>query len=470
MTTFAQAVNAEETTTTNGALAYKSTLNKCVDLFFNIGAMRGQDPIPAFAAAFVEDSDVAVRIMQWVRDVRGGAGERELFKQVLTYLENQDSGLAQKLMVKIPEIGRWDDLLVVKHPILRQYAFGMIKAGLEAGNGLCAKWMPRKGKEAEELRAFLDFSPKRYRKTLVTLTKVVETQMCAKDWDNINFSHVPSLAAARYKKAFKRNAEASYSKYAEALASGETKVNAGAVFPYDVLKGAFNAYERQALDADVRKVMLAQWDALPNYVGDSSMLAMVDVSGSMTSSMVHGTKLNCMEIAMSLGLYLAEKNTGAFKDTFLTFTGKPELFNLQGDVLQKMDQMGRQVAYNTNIDAAFQKVLDVAVQQNVAPEHMPENILILSDMQFDDHSIQGKSVSAMTMVRAKYAAAGYTAPNIVFWNLNAHGGSPTRFDESGVALVSGFSPAVLKAILACEDFSPMSVMLAAVMVPRYDLA
>lgn len=469
MTTFAQAVNAEETTTTNGALAYKSTLNKCVDLFFNIGAMRGQDPIPAFAAAFVEDSDVAVRIMQWVRDVRGGAGERELFKQVLTYLENQDSGLAQKLMVKIPEIGRWDDLLVVKHPILRQYAFGMIKAGLEAGNGLCAKWMPRKGKEAEELRAFLDFSPKRYRKTLVTLTKVVETQMCAKDWDNINFSHVPSLAAARYKKAFKRNAEASYSKYAEALASGETKVNAGAVFPYDVLKGAFNAYERQALDADVRKVMLAQWDALPNYVGDASILPMVDVSGSM-GSLIPGSNLTCMQVAMSLGLYLAEKNTGAFKDTFLTFTGKPELFNLQGDVLQKMDQMGQHVAYDTNIEAAFQKVLDVAVQQNVAPEHMPANILILSDMQFNTTCIQGKSVSAMTMVRAKYAAAGYTAPNIVFWNLNAHGGSPTRFDESGVALVSGFSPAVLKAILACEDFSPMSVMLAAVMVPRYDLA
>lgn len=468
MTTFAQAVNAEETTTTNGALAYKSTLNKCVDLFFNIGAMRGQDPIPAFAAAFVEDSDVAVRIMQWVRDVRGGAGERELFKQVLTYLENQDSGLAQKLMVKIPEIGRWDDLLVVKHPILRQYAFGMIKAGLEAGNGLCAKWMPRKGKEAEELRAFLDFSPKRYRKTLVTLTKVVETQMCAKDWDNINFSHVPSLAAARYKKAFKRNAEASYSKYAEALASGETKVNAGAVFPYDVLKGAFNAYERQALDADVRKVMLAQWDALPNYVGDASILPMVDVSGSM-GSLIPGSNLTCMQVAMSLGLYLAEKNSGAFKDTFLTFTGKPELFNLQGDVLQKMDQMGQHVAYDTNIEAAFQKVLDVAVQQNVAPEHMPANILILSDMQFNTTCIQGKSVSAMTMVRAKYAAAGYTAPNIVFWNLNAHGGSPTRFDESGVALVSGFSPAVLKAILACEDFSPMSVMLAAVMIQRYDL-
>lgn len=469
MTTFAQAIDSQETTTENGALNYKSTLNKCVDLFFNIGAMRGKDPIPAFTAAFVEDADVALRIALWSRDVRQGAGERQIFKDILLNLENQNSTVALKLLTKIPELGRWDDMLVVKNPILRQAAFGLIQKALEAGDGLCAKWMPRKGKDAEELRAFLGFSPKRYRKTLVTLTKVVETQMCAKDWDNINFSHVPSLAAARYKKAFKRNAEAAYTKYSEALTSGEAKVNAAAVYPYDVLKGSFNRYARQSLDATVRSVMLAQWAALPNYVGDAAILPMVDVSESMAGAKVHGTELSCMDIALSLGLYLAEKNTGSFKDTFMTFTDVPKLFHLQGDVLQKMDQMGEQVAYNTNVSAAFDELLRVAVDQKVAPEHMPASILLLSDMQFDNSAVQGKSVQAMTMIRTKYEAAGYTAPNIVFWNLNAKGGVPTRFDETGAALVSGFSPSILKAVLSSQDLTPMSVMLSAVMVDRYKL-
>jgi hypothetical protein len=146
MTSFAQAVLAQDALTTNGAAAFQSTLNANVDLFFKIGAMRGQDPVPAFVKAYVEDSDVALRIVQWVRDVRGGAGERELFRKVLAYLENSDVAVASKLIKQIPEIGRWDDLLVLTNDSLKQEAFGLIKNGLEAQNGLCAKWMPEKAR------------------------------------------------------------------------------------------------------------------------------------------------------------------------------------------------------------------------------------------------------------------------------------------------------------------------------------
>ena len=280
---------------------------------------------------------------------------------------------------------------------------------------------------------------------------------------------IPSLASARYKKAFKRQATESYAKYAEALKNGTAKINAGAVFPYDVLKGAIGTYECRALGETERQVMLSQWEALPNYVGEGSVLPMVDVSGSMSSSKVHGTSLTCMDVAMSLGLYMAEKNTGPFKDTFLTFTDSPQLMYLKGNVFDKLDQMSGAVGYSTNVDAAFQKVLDVAIEQKIPAEFMPENILILSDMQFNSHEIHGKSVSAMEMIRAKYKEAGYEVPNIVFWNLNSYGNAPTRFDECGVALVSGFSPAIVKTVLACEDFNPMAVMMAAVMISRYDL-
>jgi hypothetical protein len=461
MTSFAQAVLAQDALTTNGAAAYASTLDANVDLFFKIGAMRGQDPVPAFIKAYLEDSDIALRIVQWVRDVRGGAGERQLFRNVLAYLEKNDVAAASKLVNQIPEIGRWDDMLVLTNPTLKAQAFGVIKLGLEAGNGLCAKWMPRKGKVAEELRAFLGFSPKRYRKTLVTLTDVVETPMCAKQFDTIEFGKIPSLAAARYKKAFVRNAPVAYAAYADALSKGEAKINAGAIFPYDVLKGV-GAYSGQT----ERDVALAQWDALPNYVGDASILPMVDVSGSMTCAAGGSGSVTCMDVAMSLGLYLAEKNTGAFKDTFLTFTDQPELYNLRGNVFEKMNQMRGRVGYSTNLQLAFARVLDVATKNKVAQGDMPEVILILSDMQFD---CMGANVTALDMIRRDYIAAGYVPPKIVFWNLNDRGNVPTRFDESGAALVSGFSPAIVKTVLKAENFDPRSIMLDAVMITRYDL-
>ena len=461
MTSFAQAVLAQDALTTNGAAAFQSTLDANVDLFFKIGAMRGQNPVPAFLKAYLEDSEIALRIVQWVRDVRGGAGERELFRKVLAHLEATDAKVASKLIKQIPEIGRWDDLLVLTNPVLKQEAFGLIKAGLEAGNGLCAKWMPRKGKIAEELRADLGFTPKRYRKTLVTLTDVVETPMCAKQFDTIEFGKIPSLAAARYKKAFVRNAPVAYAAYADALTKGEAKVNAGAIFPYDVLKGG-SMYRGQS----ERDVALAQWDALPNYVGDASILPMVDVSGSMSCPAGGSGSVTCMQVAMSLGLYLAEKNTGAFKDTFLTFTDVPELYNLRGNVFEKQAQMSGQVGYSTNLQAAFTRVLEVARKNNVAQADMPEVILILSDMQFN---CMGANVTALDMIRRDYIAAGYVPPKIVFWNLNDRGNVPTRFDESGAALVSGFSPAIVKTVLKAENFDPRSIMLDAVMIARYDL-
>ena len=468
MTSFAQAVDAQDALTTNGMAAYQGTLDANVDLFFKIGAMRGQDPVPAFVKAYVEDPEIAARIVQWVRDVRGGAGERELFRKVIAHLENTDLALATKLVKQIPEIGRWDDLLEVKHPTLKQLAFGMIKTALENANGLCAKWMPRKGKVAEELRGFLEFSPKRYRKTLVGLTNVVETPMCAKQFDTIEFGKIPSLAAARYKKAFVRNAPVAYAAYAEALSTGEAKINAGAVFPYDVLRGVnYSSGETE------RAVAVAQWDALPNYVGDQAILPMVDVSGSMSCAAGGNNSksgLTCMEVAISLGLYLADKNTGVFKDTFLTFSSSPQLLNLRGNVLEKRDQMSTaDWGMSTNIEAAFTRVLEVAVKNKLDDAAMPKFMLILSDMQFDAANRGGVNQTAMEMIKSKYEAAGYTLPKIVFWNLNDSGNAPARFNDVGVALVSGFSPAIVKTVLKAEDFNPRSIMLDAVMITRYDL-
>jgi Domain of unknown function (DUF2828) len=476
MTTFASAVQNQSARTENGMKARASTANALTDLFFKIGAMRGKNVIPDWTAARVQDANIAGRIALWARDIRGGAGERKIFRDILLDLVNTDVSRARAMMNKVPELGRWDDLLVLLDTPLCEEVVFMIRCALEDDNGLCAKWMPRQGEVAAKLRKHLGWSPKFYRKRLVELTKVVETQMCAKDWDNINFNHVPSVASSRYKKAFARHTD-KYKEWAQKLVSTDVeerasvKVNAGAVYPYDVLKGMIGsygvAYDKANLDH-----IVAQWEALPNYVGNANILPLVDVSGSMTcraGGINSKSQTTCLDVAVSLGLYLADKNTGKFKDTFLTFSGNPQLLNLKGNILDKVNQMvTSKWEMNTDLHKAVQKILDVAVEHNVPQEEMPAVLLILSDMQFDQCARFDDS--AMEMIARKYSDAGYTMPNIVFWNINAHDNVPAKFNEQGVALVSGFSPAIVKGVLAADldNFTPEAIMLKTVMNERYD--
>lgn len=472
MNAFVNAVKNQETRTENGMKARENTNNAVVDLFYNIGASRGKDIVPKFTSAIVENPELAIRVALWSRDVRGGAGEREVFRQILGYLENTNPELVERILPKVPELGRWDDLLTFKSQF-RWKAYEYIKEAIGSKNALCAKWMPRKGELAVELRNALGMTPKQYRKTLVNLTKVVETQMCAKDWNNINFSHVPSVASARYKKAFWRNAKDTYESYVASLVKGDNpkvKVNAGAVYPYDVLKGLSatpKSYNKTQLDLIVK-----QWEALPNYVGDASILPLVDVSGSMmckAGGEVSLSGTSCLDVAVSLGLYLAEKNTGDFKDTFLTFSSNPELLHLKGNVLDKMNQMVKSDwGMSTDLHAAMDKILQTAVNGNVSRDEMPKILLILSDMQFNQCTRFDDS--AYEMISRKFENAGYNMPNIVFWNLNAKDNVPIKYDTSGVSLVSGFSPSIVKAIISADtnDFTPEAIMMKTIMNTRYD--
>jgi hypothetical protein len=338
-------------------------------------------------------------------------------------------------------------------------------------NGLAAKWTPRKGDVAREIREFFGMSPKFYRKSLVTMSTTVEQQMCAGKWDDINYSHVPSVAHSRYKKAFGRHGT-TYAEYITKLVKGDdptVKINASAIFPHDVLKGRINGYDmtwnKQELD-----VIEAQWAAMPNYIGDTSVLPLVDVSGSMTCLAGQKGTTTCLEIAVSLGLYFADKNKGAFKDCMLTFSTHPKLVKLEGNINQKINQMvATDWEMGTNLHGAFKAILDAAVKNSVPAADMPETLILFSDMQFD--ACVRNDDSAMEMIGRKFEAAGYSVPKIVFWNLNAGSNVPVKFDKTGAALVSGFSPAVASAILSgnMDDFTPEAIMLKAVMQDRYTL-
>ena len=472
MNTFASAVDNRIVRTENGMKARATSANACVDLFYVIGFSRGKDIIPQFVAAYVENPEVALRIALWARDVRGGAGERKIFRDILNYLESVCTNDAIALMYKTPELGRWDDLLSFKTEDMKNEAYNLIASALATNSALCAKWMPRKGEVAVSLRKYLGISPKEYRQLLVSLTNVVETPMCANSWDNINFSHVPSLAAARYRKAFHRNTT-KYAEYVEALKTGKdpkVKVNTGAVYPYDVLKSALQSLKSWDVTLSHTDIdfINAQWTALPNFIQEGNILPMVDVSGSMEQKVSGSSDLTAMDVALSLGLYCADKSSGKFKDIILTFSEVPKLLKVSGNVTQKMYQLKRSKwGMNTNIVAAIGKILKVAVEGRVPAHEMPSMLLIFSDMQFD--ACAHFDDSAMESFKRQYEATGYALPKIVFWNLCSHDNTPVSAQENGTALVSGFSPNLMTSLLSnnLEQFTPEAIMLETVMKERY---
>jgi hypothetical protein len=494
MNKFVQATNASyprSGKTFNNATTLKTSGNPCLD-FFNAAGNRNAQLGNVFDVAQAFDPKVAFRIALWTRDVRGGAGERATFRNLLLHFEKHYKTELITMLPKVPELGRWDDLLIFTDKQVRDAAFSLIRDALINGrNGLCAKWMPRKGNIANELRRFMDLTPKAYRKLLVRTTTVVETQMCANKWNEIVFDHVPSVASARYQKAFGRHAPSEYTTYKEGLVkvkddgTTERKINAEAVFPYDVIR---------SIEQGDREVAKAQWNALKNWLGDTKIMPLVDVSGSMESWSYYGqrspikSKVTPMDISTSLGLYVATKQTGAFNGMFLTFESQPEMQQLKGDIVAMHAQMKRAPwGGSTNIEAAFKKILDTAKSHSVPAEDMPDYLLILSDMEFDScvedsgakrmqwtnrgwEQVQG--VTNYENLVKLYQEAGYPMPKVVFWAINGRAdNNPVTFKENGTAIVSGFSPAIFKSILSAklETFTPESVMLETVNVARYDV-
>jgi hypothetical protein len=473
MSTLLRAMQTNDSLTENGMVTNSTSLNMCVDLFFQIGALRGQDKsrlINAFTKAFGENPLNAMRLLFWARDIRGGAGERQIFRDILEYLANNRSETLAKNLHLVSEFGRWDDLLVLVGTPLENQALGLYSEALNAKNGLAAKWAPRpnvgnseKKRWATALRKYMGLSPKDYRKLLVENSNTVEQLMCAREFSQIDYSKLPSKAMSDYMKAFSKNDLIRFQAYLASVEKGETKINAGAVYPYDVVK---------SLKQGNTKGANVQWEALPNYLKDNKerFLPVVDVSGSMETPAGNNPNVTCMDVSISLGLYISQRNVGPFQDAFVTFSSSPSLQYLKGSLSERYNQL-RRADWNmsTNIEAVFNLILNKAKASNVSQDEMPTMILILSDMEFDSAGGRNWGLSAQQMIERKYAEAGYTIPKIVYWNIQSRGDNnkPVQFDSYGTALVSGFSPALLTNLLGGKEMTPLSMMLSVIESERY---
>jgi hypothetical protein len=443
--------------TKNGMVTNSTSLNSNVDMFFLAGASRNiseKDIEFLFQKSIVENPLVALKLMFWARDPRGGAGERRFFRICSKFLNKNYLSYLEKNINLIPEYGRWDDIFELDSDVI----LPLIKDGLDKENGLLAKWLPRQGEFANKVRKFMKLSPKDYRKLIVGLSNTIEQKMCAKEWDAITYKSVPSCALNKYRKAFYKNDANRFTEYISLVNEGKEEIKAGVLFPHQL----YQAYKK----GEDKNAVEAQWKNLPDFMVDSEerIIPVCDVSGSMTSN--NGLP---MSVSVSLGLYISERNRSIFKDAFITFSASPKMQYLKGSFYERIRQLETaEWGMNTNLEAVYSLILTKAIQNRLTEDDMPTKILIISDMEFDSCA-QNNSDSAFSMINRMYSDAGYKMPQIVFWNVNGRlGNVPTNAQTKNVGLVSGFSPAILKSILQGSIDTPESLMLRTINSERYE--
>lgn len=480
---FIEAIKREDnfTTTTNGAVALKSTQSSLVDLFGTIGALRNASESEIeqkFIKAFSEDNLLAMKMLFYARDVRSGLGERRVFRTIIKYLAKVHP-LTLKLNLKyVSEFGRWDDLFVLLDTDLKQDVINLIHDQLQSDlqsdyPSLLAKWLKSENTSSKEsvvigktIREGLKLSQKDYRKTLSKLRakiRIVETAMSSGQWTEIEYSKVPSRAMMIYRNAFKKHDEDGFANFIESLQKGETKINASTLYPYDLLEKmcSYGSFYLGRIKHDL--IIEEQWKALPNYIDEeNNILIMADTSGSMSG--------RPMATSVGLAIYFAERNKGIFKDVFMTFSSTPSFITLKGTTLYEKIRCVPEIVSNTNLEAAFDLILKTAINNNLNPSDMPKSLVVISDMQFDQAQGYNTRMTFYDTMVNKYNSVGYEMPNVIFWNVNNPKDTfQVTSDYKGVQLASGQSPSVFKSILANIGKTPYEAMESTLNTERYNV-
>ena len=485
---------SNKTFTENGAATLKTTQSDCLDLFATIGAIRresDEEIIARFMRAFAEDKDIAMKLLFFARDIRGGLGERKVFRVCLKWLSYNAPETVRKNLSYISEYGRFDDLLVLFDTPVEKDMLELIREQLRkdiyAMNNneevsLLGKWLPSVNasnantiKAAKKIARFLQMDDKGYRKMLTKLRayiRIIENNLREKDY-TFDYEKQPSKAMFKYRGAFARNDAERYNNFLNRVSSGEAKLNASTLAPYEIVEPCLNEYWSRLpfmknLTEEEKKSLNATWETLPDFGSEANALAIIDTSGSMYCD----AKPLPAAVALSLGIYFAEHNTGAFKNHFIEFSREPELIEIKGETFA--DKLQYICSFNkvadTNIEAVFDLVLSAAVNNSVPQFELPEKLIIISDMEFNA-CVKNAGTTNFNNAKAKFEMAGYKLPEVVFWNVASRNRQqPVTKNEQGVALVSGCTPRLFSQVVdgSLAAMTPYEFMLDVLGSERYE--
>ena len=469
-----QNVVSPNTTTANNLPAYSQSNSALVDLYYRmVRNISKEDLTELLHKAWQCNPLGTVKLIFQARDCRGGKGDKDSFKLAFDWLTQHHIDTAAVNLHLLPEYGYWKDLIQYfksESTDLAILAVTIYKQALESDNRLAFKYAPRTGKSldwaSKILRKSLGLTEQTYRKFLKKGTTVVESQMCANEWDEIKYSSVPSKAHKNYKAAFGKHTEERYNQYLAEVAEGKTNIKASQLYPYELLK-EYENYSPQNQTTDL------QWAELVNKVKASGMLSaalpVIDVSGSMCTEVAKGVE--AIEISKALGLLISEVVAPPWNNLLINFSKKPIFFELESKTLfyryQELKAFERHEGYDTNFLAVFQLILARAKDHKLSQEDLPKMIIALSDCQFNDSYLDNNK-SAQQIIKDLYQAEGYIPPVLVFWNLNgSYNNFPATSQEGNVILLSGFSPSALTYLLTKGLITPEAIVLDIINSPRY---
>ena len=482
------------TQTTNGAQAFSSTLSSNLDFYNFSGNVTYPHLVPDFISCLSEDTEFALRNLLSTRDVRGGKGIRSNSRILLETLVtvNPDLILKTNLINKFVELGRWDDifgLVSSGHPAISNLVIKFIATELkkEEPDNLLFKWLPINGKNSvdkiltSKLRSYLKLSPKEFRKFISSkrITFIPEFKFCTKQWDLLDYSTIPSQCFRKHKKAFERNDSERFNDFINRVIEGDpsVKVNAGAITPHEVvgpIRLSSGIFRRKMEESPITPAIEAQWKNLPDFLPEGlSILPVIDVSGSMSTKAY--SNFSCMHISVALGLYFAERNKSVFKDLFLTFESNPQFVDISACTTlgqRYLETLEAPWGGSTNIEASFDLILNHAVRNSIPQADLPDYLLVVTDGQFDRMTTDRSFDTTLKILKGKFTAAGYTAPKLIFWNVSStQDNVVATYDEKGVALLSGYSPALLKTLFEgqLESFTPLNAMINDLSQERYNI-
>lgn len=476
---------ANMTTTENGAVTYASSGSECLDLFATIGALRRESEeeiIARFVRAYTENADMAMKLLFFARDVRGGLGERKVFRTILRWLAKNEPASVQKNLTYVAEYGRFDDLMALMDTpcekemlayLRKQFEIDMKNLAEGESVSLLGKWLPSVNASNEETvhqakkiaRAF-GMNDAAYRKALTALRaqiRIIENYLREKDY-TFDYEQQPSKALFKYKKAFWRNDRERYESFLSRAISGNAKLHADHVAPYELVEPYLNTRWNWNISPEEEAVLNATWAALPDFGTDGNALAVIDTSGSMYCP----GKPVPAAVALSLGLYFAEHNKGVFHNHFIEFSEKPQFIAVKGDTF--VDKLRYVLTFNeiadTNLEAVFDLILRTAVKHRVPQEELPAKLIIISDMEFN-YCVNHASKTNFENAKQKYAAKGYRLPEVVFWNVDSRNRQqPVKMNEQGVVLISGATPRIFS-MVAGGNLSPYTFMMEVLKSERY---
>ena len=476
------------TYTENGALAHRTTNSAVYDMFATGGAYRRrsiEDCILLFKNAYEEDKNLALKCLFYLRDCRGGQGERRFFRAGFHWLCYTEPEVAKTLLPQVSEYGRWDDLIYTAYetPVWND-ALAIVIAQLKLDTqcktpSLLGKWMPSENASSKEtrrvasaIRTKLNFTHKEYRKMLSSLRdkiKVVEKLMSQNRWEEIEFDKLPSKAGIIYKNAFARR-DILAKKYEKFAKDTTTKVNADTLFPYEIVHKAVECrYNYRELSDTDRAMLEKYWTNLPDYLQDEpcKLMCVVDTSASMRANRADAP----INVAIALGMYCAERIGGPFKNNYISFSSRPQLIKVEGvDFVDKVRRIyNTNLCDNTNLLAAFKLIEKCALQSS--PEDIPDTLVVISDMQIDrgvnwNDPWGTGAATEMEKLRVEWAAKGLKLPKLVYWNVDARGDANFLDDGPFVTYVSGASPTIFKSVLTGK--TGYSLMLEVLLGKRYE--